>query len=236
MKLNYHIALVSLVSSTWAKAACNHDNCYRALFPTASSAAVAVASAFCISLHSASDSATVTNYPARATHACGTVPSKYISACSCIDKRTCQAANQPVKNGGFECGLAPWVVNTTNRGSYSVSAPSNTGRLSFAFTTNQMTADFGPPSIQQTITGLTVGRQYTLHFATWFSDADAGFIGLVLNGTPRSTDDARDTTCCQVWKPRTYGFTAESTSLTVRFEFLASAGTHTFRLDDVYLS
>lgn len=236
MKFNYYTVVAWLISSALVEATCNHDNCYRALFPTASPTALTTASAFCTSLDLALDPSTVTGYPTRATSACGNTPSTYMSACTCLDKKSCQAANQPIRNGGFECGLALWRVNTTNRGSYSISAPSHTGKVSFAFATNQMTADFGPPSVQQTTAGLVLGQQYTLHFVTWFSDADAGFIGLVLNGIPRLTDDARDTTCWQVWKLRTYSFTADSKSLTVRFEFLASTGMHTFRLDDVYLS
>lgn len=236
MKMFNLLTPAIFISAAFAASTCNHNNCYRALFPTASPSAISIASAFCKSL--SSSTATITNFPTRATSACGTSLPPYSSACACLDTALCDASQpsgQPVRNGGFECNLAPWVVDTNKRGNYSVSSPAYTGSNSFGFTTNQTTADNSPPSIQQTVT-VTAGQQYNLSFATWFSDRDAGFTGLVLNGKPVLTDDANDGgQCCNLWKPRWTLYTPMSTSLVIRFEFLASTGNRTFRLDSIAL-
>lgn len=238
MKLLNILTSVVFISTVSAASTCNHNDCYRALFPTASPSAISTASSFCQSL-SQSPSGTVTNFPTRATSACGTSLQRYSSACACLGTALCDASQHAsgssVRNGDFECGLTPWIVNTTNRGSSSISGPAYSGSNSFGFTTNQATADFYPPSVQQNVT-VTPGRQYTLSFATWFSDADAGFTGVMLNHQAVFTDDAGDTSCCKVWKPRSITYTPTTASLAIRFEFLASAGTHTFRLDKIALT
>ncbi|KAK0636041.1 hypothetical protein B0T17DRAFT_595609 [Bombardia bombarda] len=63
-----------------AGATIHADNCYRALFPCSSSAALATASAFCATI--TAGGVTATNYPTRATAACGTTAARYLSACS----------------------------------------------------------------------------------------------------------------------------------------------------------
>lgn len=64
------------------------NSCYRALFPCPSPSAVSVASAFCATI--TASGTTATNYPTRATNACGLTPDRYISACKCGP--TCSAS------------------------------------------------------------------------------------------------------------------------------------------------
>lgn len=74
------LAVVSLAGIS-AAAGCAADNCYRALFPCPSPSALSVASAFCATI--TASGTTATNYPTRATNACGTTADRYISACQC---------------------------------------------------------------------------------------------------------------------------------------------------------
>ncbi|KAK0710435.1 hypothetical protein B0T21DRAFT_352636 [Apiosordaria backusii] len=80
LKSSVALAVVAL-AGFGAAAGCAADNCYRALFPCPSPSAVSVASAFCATI--TASGTTATNYPTRATNACGTTAARYISACQC---------------------------------------------------------------------------------------------------------------------------------------------------------
>ncbi|KAK4174293.1 hypothetical protein QBC36DRAFT_333920 [Triangularia setosa] len=72
---------IAALAGVSAAAGCAADNCYRALFPCPSPSAVSVASAFCATI--TASGTTATNYPTRATNACGITAGRYISACQC---------------------------------------------------------------------------------------------------------------------------------------------------------
>ncbi|KAK4223491.1 hypothetical protein QBC38DRAFT_487640 [Podospora fimiseda] len=123
-----------------AATGCAADNCYRALFPCPSPSAVSVAAAFCATI--TADGTTATNYPTRATNACGPTPYRYISACQCgptcstsiatststststTSTTTVSTCSPTPTNGGlvygdFECTpnyLAPWAVSVLDTG------------------------------------------------------------------------------------------------------------------------
>ncbi|KAK3386289.1 hypothetical protein B0T20DRAFT_484852 [Sordaria brevicollis] len=182
---------------------CNADNCYRALFPCPSPSAVSVASAFCATI--TASGTTATNYPTRATNACGLTPDRYISACKCgptcsyttttatstttstTTTTACPSAtpsNGGLINGDFECPSIspPWTVQI----------------LDPAFTLSTTTSNFftGLRSLRAALTGpstcsgvctnariispllpITPNTDYKLTLATFFPNNTNGGTG-----------------------------------------------------------
>ncbi|KAI2614993.1 hypothetical protein GGR54DRAFT_642731 [Hypoxylon sp. NC1633] len=72
--------LYLFILAVHAQSGCNHDDCYNALFPCDSPVALAEALNYCSTVGHYG----ATNYPARATAACGNTNKRaYISACAC---------------------------------------------------------------------------------------------------------------------------------------------------------
>ncbi len=189
------------------------------MFPCPSPSAVSVASAFCATV--TAGGTTATNYPTRATAACGTTPDRYISACKCgptcypttttlatstTSTSTCTPtpSNGGLVYGDFECGgLGPWSTSTVDAGfAIAVQTPGLTGKLSVQGTfvgnsvcKNSCSAgriDSGPLPV-------TPGTKYKMTFATWMDGSTTGFIGLMINGGGQRTVDAYDYTRSQ-WR------------------------------------
>ncbi|KAK3326096.1 hypothetical protein B0H66DRAFT_550069 [Apodospora peruviana] len=229
-----------------ANAKCNADNCYRALFPCGSTAALSTATAFCATV--TAGGTTATNYPTRATAACGTAPARYISACACGP--TCTTTTLPcptvtpgslLPNGDFECGLAPWKTEVPDSSaSAGVTTPGNTGTHSFevVLSAPPATPQLGVSArvISATVP-VEVGATYTLTFYTNFSDFGNGFIGVMANGSPIYTIDAGDNGAgVGFYSKNTVSYTASTSSVYFTFEFLfgtTSAGID--RIDTISL-
>ncbi|KAK3328108.1 hypothetical protein B0T19DRAFT_183022 [Cercophora scortea] len=209
-------------------ATCHADNCYRALFPCSSAAALATATAYCATV--TAGGTTATNYPTRATAACGTAPARYISACACGQTCTttstapaCPTATPPV-NGDFECGgLAPWTLQVPDpSASGAVTQPGNTG--SFAFEVDLHAA---PANTELGVSARIISAPfavvpnaaYTLTFWTFFDKIDNGFIGVMVNGQPIWTVDAGDLGFGAFHKS-TVPVTPTTSTVTLTFEFL----------------
>ncbi|WYZ35735.1 hypothetical protein EsH8_X_000382 [Colletotrichum jinshuiense] len=242
------LAVAVIVSSFGVHAAttlarCNADNCYRALFPCPSPGAVSSASAFCATI--TAGSTTATNFPTRATAACGTVASRYISACACGP--TCSATPTPtpcpsfgglLTNGDFECGIAPWTLELPDPDVSTgiTSASANSGLHSFEARLLRDRPEQVPPLVTRLksptvpVQGNVPGK---LTFAVWFDNMDAGFVGVMINGLPVSTTDARDGAGWGVWKPVSVDYTPSSDTLQITFDFLYAGVASVVRIDSI---
>lgn len=245
------------------------NSCYRALFPCLLPSALSVASDFCATI--TANGATATNYPSRATLACGRRPDRYVSACSCgptcaptptgnatasypTSYPTATAPAAPCStptdglllNGGFECGLLYWDLEIpaySYAEAYVSSGPepgidfdTGTKALKVIFPSSAVSPEGG---VSARITSRSVpvvpGTSYLLKFSTFFDNLDAGFVGVMFNGVPVRTVDARDNgwgifhANNLTWTPN-----AGVTTATVRFEFLFNPGVGSVdRLDSV---
>ena len=144
-------------------------------------------------------------------------------------------ANSIVQNGGFECGIAPWqqqIVSVANAG---LTSPGHNSQ--FAYEVNQtgtpnISGTVPVPAISQTLTTVS-GTTYTISFDTYITGSYAGFVGVKLNGQPYWTVDSQDHLGPGVWNTNSFTHTADSTSMTLTFEFLAGyIGAH-FVIDNV---
>ncbi len=155
---------------------------------------------------------TATNYPSRATSACGTVPDKYISACKCgptcapattlATSTTASSCTPTPSNGGriygdFECGgLGPWATSTVDSGfAISVKAPGLTGKNSiqgeyvgYSVCRDQCSSG----RILYPVFAVTPGVAYKITYGTWMDSTTSGFIGLMINGNGLRTTDVGD--------------------------------------------
>ncbi|KAJ9134272.1 hypothetical protein NKR23_g10198 [Pleurostoma richardsiae] len=221
--------LASLVNAD-----CHANNCYRALFPcpTESLSALAAATSYCATI--TQGTVTATNFPSRATSACGTDPSPYISACAC--GQTCAPACPAptvgiLPDGDFECtAVSPWryeILDSSAR--VEVGPPANTGARSFGavLTASPATAEQGVSvRLESRPLPVKAGRSYLLGFALWFSGPDVGFAGVKFNGVPVKTVDARDVPPTGEFHSSNATYTApagKDTTVTVAFEFLFDA-------------
>ncbi|KAK3951290.1 hypothetical protein QBC32DRAFT_165840 [Pseudoneurospora amorphoporcata] len=206
---------------------CNADNCYRALFPCPSPSAVSVASAFCATI--TASGTTATNYPTRATNACGLTPGRYISACKCgptcsyttsttTTTVACPSAtpsNGGLTNGDFECPSPspPWTVQILDP-SFSLSTTTSnffTGaRALLASLTGQSTCSgvCVNARIVFPLLPITPNTDYKLTLATFFpnntdgSNSSTGFIGVQINGRTGLTIDSNDDLPREKWRFR----------------------------------
>ncbi|KAL0934095.1 uncharacterized protein CTRU02_210894 [Colletotrichum truncatum] len=226
---------------------CDADNCYRALFPCPTPSAVASASAFCATI--TADGTTATNFPSRATAACGTVPGRYISACVCgptcpiIPSVTptptpCASYGGLLTNGDFECGISPWTVNRPDPFAVAgiTSDSANTGLKSFEarlFSNRTLQNPTVSARVKSAIILVQQGVPLKLSFSVWFDNMDAGFVGVMLNGEPVRTIDARDGPGWGIWKTSFVEYTPNSDSVQITFEFLFGTVASVARLDSV---
>ncbi|KAB5523124.1 hypothetical protein GE09DRAFT_1065552 [Coniochaeta sp. 2T2.1] len=224
-----------------AVAACNADNCYRALFPCSSPAAWSTASAFCATI--TAGGTTATDFPTRATGACGTAPSKYLSACACGPTCTPTPTAPPicpplglVPNGDFECDLTGWTVQVPDSAAdTSIFSPGNTGSKAFQVHTKSapITPELGVSAriISSTINA-AANVPSKLTFASFFTNADAGFIGVIINDAPVYTIDAHDRPA-GVWNTNSIDYNPTTDQIVIKFEFLFGPYPSYARIDTV---
>ncbi|KAL8685978.1 MAG: hypothetical protein Q9218_007429 [Villophora microphyllina] len=241
----------SIVGNRVASAAtCSADNCLRALFPTPSPTVYSSNAAFWGTYTTSLNSMT-TGFPSRASAACGTAPSRYSSACSCkpaisstmatstsgISTCTPTPANNIVKNGGFQCGLAPWIASDTSGSMHSITQSGDASNAAYQFnpglTTEETFSD--PANVKQDLT-LTVGADYVLEFRTFFDQCGRleNYVGVFLNNQQVYTIDA-----CEhggvagQFFDNTVNFTAAFNPESLRFEFISVELPATARIDNV---
>ncbi|EPE32834.1 hypothetical protein GLAREA_05846 [Glarea lozoyensis ATCC 20868] len=235
------IAVVGIfIGGSKAATVCSADNCYRALFPCPTPTAVSQAAAFCATI--TSGGVTATNFPARATAACGTSAARYISACkcgpTCTTTAACSTPTAGLIYGDFECGIPPWTTQIPDAAaSVKVSSPGFTNQKAFE-------VDFTPPSVvtefgvSARIIGpaapVSPGKTYKLTFATWFEFGSSGFTGVMINDIPYRTIDPNDYGMGH-WHFNQLAWTANATETTAtpKFEFLFSPSQSVAKVDDV---
>ena len=185
-------------------------SCWRALFPTATPSLYSSLSSFC-NTYTTTINIQSTGLPARVTQGCTTDRYKISSACSCNPGRptpttlsaTANCAPTPsinlVKNGGFECGLTPWVFTPNNPGySYRFFSVGDNSKY------NIILQGKGPDNntyaeLSQDIAG-TVGQTYSLTYRTTYDYCYVGrdtiILRALLNGKVVDTVDV-----CALPKP-----------------------------------
>ncbi|KAK7990163.1 hypothetical protein PG989_010478 [Apiospora arundinis] len=222
-----------------AEAACNADNCYRALFLCASQAALSTASAYCQTI--TASGTTATNYPTRAVAACGTTPAKYLSACACGP--TCASSATPTQTS-TPCSAfpSPTSGNVLPNSDFDSAADAHTGTHAFEVTLFATPATRPEQGVNARITSpqVAVARNvpYKLTFWLRFSDLRCGFVGVMVNDQPIWTVDATDHGAASVgtWTLNQVDYTPTTDSVRVKFEYILGPALCNVRLDTVSLA
>jgi hypothetical protein len=206
------------------------------MFPCQSPAAWSTASAFCATV--TAGGSTATNYPTRATAACGPTPDRYLSVCGCGPTctptptgptTTPSASCTPpptvglLPNGDFECALEPWTVQVPDLAAKtSITSPGNTGSKAF-----QVRLFSSPSTPQMGVSARIISPRIAvaanvpckLKFSAFFDNLEAGMIGVLINGAPVWTIDAKDKGANK-WVPVAVDYTPQTDYVTITFEFL----------------
>ncbi|KAM0801180.1 hypothetical protein BDR22DRAFT_214586 [Usnea florida] len=150
-------------------------------------------------------------------------------------------ATNLVQNGGFECGIAPWIPTDIIHTTHSLTPPAAADNSLSAYQFTQSgpvdpSTDSNPASVNQDISPLTVGRPYVLTFRSYFAaPCGNGFVGVMLNHQPVYTVDACDYRA-GVYNDNTVDFVAAAASENLRFEFLAGDVGMIMRIDNGMVS
>ncbi|KAI4185190.1 MAG: hypothetical protein L6R41_004276 [Letrouitia leprolyta] len=148
-----------------------------------------------------------------------------------------RAFGDVVRNGGFECGLAPWISQSLPGNSYTITSPGDASTFAYEFdqtgpvspSTNQ-----NPAFLTQDI-GAVNGVPYNLRFRTYFDKCtgDEGFIGVKINNQPVYTVDACDGPAATFNDNLVQFFAPADGSTNVRFEFLIGTTPAVVKIDNV---
>ena len=219
-------------------------SCLRALFPTQSPAIYSSDAAFCATYTTTVNTKT-SGFPTRATAACGTATSRYSSACSCkptiTSTPTCTPtpANNIVKNGGFECGLSPWIATDSSNSTHSISTPGDASNSAYLFTSGPVSEEtFSDPANVRQDLALRAGAEYELRFRSFFNQCPRGeiYIGVFLNGRNiYQIDSCAHGGVAGQFFDNTVVFTAETSVAYLRFEFISTEITATAKIDNVVM-
>ncbi|KAL8928037.1 MAG: hypothetical protein Q9172_001092 [Xanthocarpia lactea] len=232
-----------------------NPSCLRALFPTPSPAVYSSNGAFCAT-YTTSINTITTNFPSRASTACGTAPARYSSACSCkptisstlatttstSSTPTCStpptpATNNIVKNGGFECGLAPWIATDSSGSIHSITQPGDAAsNAAYQFNPGPTSEEtfLHPANIKQNLTALTVGAEYVLRFRTYFGQCArlTNYIRVFVGRWEVTMVDSCENVVGR-YADNGAGFVAGAESGELVFEFVSTDVLATTRIDGV---
>ncbi|KAI4209345.1 MAG: hypothetical protein LQ351_007708 [Letrouitia transgressa] len=216
-------------------ATCSKDNSN----PSSSSSA----SAFCATYTTTINTRT-TEFPSKATSGCGIDRNKYSSACSCNYPATTTSIPVPscaptpsinlVKNGGFECGLAPWVQYNAYHTEDRLYQDGDNSKNAYVFFEQGPPDLSAPPSSLSQDVAITTGKYYILTFR--FQSAGCGVDGtlrLLLNGQIVDSENLC-TVKTYTYLDRAVGFTATGATVNVKFEFRTSDNAAAF-IDNIVL-
>ena len=184
-----------------------------------------------------------TGFPSRASAACGTAPSRYSSACSCkptiTSTPTCTPtpANNIVKNGGFECGLAPWIATDSSGSRHSISQPGDASNAAYQFNPGPTSEEtFSHPANVRQELALTLGVSYVLRFRTFFDQCASleNYVGVYFSNQQLYQIDAcGNGGVAGRFFDNTVTFTAETSVGYLRFEFISVQVPATAKIDNV---
>jgi len=114
-------------------------------------------------------------------------------------------------------------------------SPGNTGSKAFEVHTRSapITPEMGVSAriISETINA-AANVPCKLTFASFFTNADAGFIGVMINGAPVYTVDAHDAPA-GVWNQNYIDYTPSTDRVVIKFEFLFGPYPSYARIDTV---
>ena len=141
-----------------------------------------------------------------------------------------------VKNGGFECGLAPWVAADVSGSTHAITSPGDRSANAYEYDQVGPVTDDNyqrPASVNQDLS-VTVGQSYVLKFRTYFDKCtqSEGFVGVMISRQPVYTIDACDHGA-GLFTDNTLTFTAASNPLNLRFEFIIGENPAVVKIDNV---
>ncbi|KAL8810888.1 MAG: hypothetical protein Q9200_002236 [Gallowayella weberi] len=144
-----------------------------------------------------------------------------------------------VQNGGFECGLDPWIPGDIPYSTHSIASPGDASTFAYEYEqVGPVTADNyqNPGSVNQDL-NVTVGQTYVLKFRTFFDKCtpSEGFVGVMLNHSPVYTVDACDFGAGE-FKDNTVTFTPSVTPFNLRFEFIIAENPAQVKIDNVIVA
>ena len=145
--------------------------------------------------------------------------------------------NDAVRNGDFECGLAPWVAEDISGTKHSTGSPGDASKFAYQF--NQVgpispDKNTHPAAVSQDLVTVT-NVPYNLKFRTYFDKCTSqeGFVGVMINRQAVKTVDACDNPGAGVFKDNLIQFTASTDRTNLRFEFLIGENPATVKIDNV---
>ncbi|KAI4244145.1 MAG: hypothetical protein L6R40_003129 [Gallowayella cf. fulva] len=234
-------------------------SCLRAFFPTQSPAVYSSDAAFCATYTTTVNTQT-TGFPSRATAACGTAPARYSSACSCkptltstlvsstksstttstASVPTCTPGrpfNDAVTNGGFECGLSPWIAQDATNSIHAITSPGDASNFAYEFQQRgPLDSTSNPASISQDLI-LTSGVPYNLKFRTYFDRCTNGpsdsAVGIQINFQNVNTVNACKQGPGGVFRDGLYQFYATSDATKLRLQFFAGRTDAVIKIDNI---
>ncbi|KAH8882179.1 hypothetical protein GQ53DRAFT_831760 [Thozetella sp. PMI_491] len=152
-------------------------------------------------------------------------------------------AQNLLPDGDFEAGIGSWTVEVPDPSAVTLlSSPGYTGNYAFEadFTAPATSPQLGVSAriIAPTLT-LKPGQPYRFTFATFFDNADAGFVGVMVNDSVSVTGmtvDARDHHQWGSW----YGyngftFTPAASTVNIKLEFLYGSVSSVDKVDNITL-
>ncbi|KAL8819365.1 MAG: hypothetical protein Q9223_002179 [Gallowayella weberi] len=147
--------------------------------------------------------------------------------------------NDAVRNGGFECGLSPWVAEDIPNTTHRISSPGDASNFTYEFDQKgpkDDSADMHPAAVSQDIV-LVSGVPYKLRFRTNFPKCNAreGLVGVMINYQPVYTIGSCDNgeESAGTFQDNLVQFFARADSTNVRFEFLTDVEDAVIKIDNV---
>ncbi|KAL8765583.1 MAG: hypothetical protein Q9194_006517 [Teloschistes cf. exilis] len=144
-------------------------------------------------------------------------------------------ANNVVRNGGFECGLSPWIAADVVNTRHSITSPGDDSAFAFQFNqVGPVDPNGGSASVSQDIS-VVVGRSYNLRFRTFFDKCTQGegFIGVMINHQALQTIDACDFGTSDFKFNYPVSFTATTNPTNLRFELITGEEDTVAKIDNV---
>ncbi|KAL8858204.1 MAG: hypothetical protein Q9178_005216 [Gyalolechia marmorata] len=144
--------------------------------------------------------------------------------------------NNIVKNGGFECGLAPWIATDSSGSMHSITQPGDASNAAYQFNpgpTSEETFSH-PANVKQNLTSLTVGGEYVLRFRTYFGQCArlTNYIRVFVGRLEVTTVDSCEKVAGR-YSDNVVGFVAGAGSGELVFEFISTDVPATTRIDHV---
>ena len=148
--------------------------------------------------------------------------------------------NNLVKNGGFECGLAPWTAGDATNTTHKLGTSGEASNTAFEFIQvdeeGERATNYTPSFVTQDVSGLTPGAGYVLSYSVYFDAcSNTGFLGVMINNRPFSSYASCDFggAAADRFAPVKLSFTASVATEQVGFEFAASRPGAIIKVDNV---